>query len=207
MTITKYTHACFSVEKDGECLVIDPGAWSSDFNPSECQRIVGVVITHEHADHMDAERIQQILQHHPSASVYANADVAQKLTGFPVHTITSGENVHVGKFALYLTGGDHAQIDTSIARITNLGVIIDDELYYPGDSFALPDQTITTLALPISAPWMKFSEAADFLRAVQPRRVFPTHDAILSDSGKGLADRMFGAICAEIGATYTRLSP
>lgn len=154
---------------------------------------------------MDQNILQEILKLHPEASVYAHCDVAQKLVGIPVQTVMPGNNVHVGKFALSFIGGSHAPIDTSIAPITNLGIIIDDELYYPGDSFTLPGQFITTLALPISAPWVKFTEAANFLRDVAPQHAFPTHDTILSDEGKALADRMFRAVCDEIGATYTRL--
>ena len=205
MNITKYAHACFSIEKNGSHLLVDPGAWSTDLDAERLEHVVAIVVTHEHTDHMDVNKIKIIAQNNPDCVVYGHADVIAKLSEVPTQLVKIGENVHVGDFALNFVGGEHALIDPSIPRIANLGVLVDNSLYYPGDSFALPEQPIELLGLPVSAPWMKFSEAAAFLRAAKPRQVFPTHDAILSNDGKALADRMFGAICTEIGADYTRL--
>ena len=36
------------------------------------------------------------------------------------------------------------------------------------------------LGLPTGAPWLKLSEAVDFLRAVAPRTAVPIHEAVLS---------------------------
>jgi len=45
----------------------------------------------------------------------------------------------------------------------------------------------------------------DFLTAITPRLAFPTHDAILSDTGKNLVDRILGAAAQPIGTTYQRI--
>jgi hypothetical protein len=63
------------------------------------------------------------------------------------------------------------------------------------------------LALPVSAPWLKFSEAADFLSAVHPKACFTTHNAILSEAGQGLFDRLISVVCQELNATYMPLKP
>lgn len=202
MEIEKYAHACFAVKKAGSSLIVDPGAWTDDLVVTDT--VIGVVVTHAHPDHCDTQLIERIIATNPTTKIYAHADVIAQLDNLPVQAVAASETVHVGDFVLTFVGGEHAVIDASIPPLANLGVIIDESLYYPGDSFTLPNRTIETLALPVAAPWMKFSEAAAFLRAVTPSQVFPTHDAILSDAGKQLADRMFGAVCQEINASYVR---
>jgi len=201
--ITKYQHACFIVSKAGKSVIVDPGEWSDDF--ASPQGVVAVIITHEHADHCDAAKLAEITSDNPDVTIFAHPSVVAQLGDLPTQAVIVGEVVTTGGFSLQFVGGEHARIDSSIPAIANLGVIIDNDLYYPGDSFAVPETPIKTLALPVSAPWMKLSEAADFVRAVKPETVFPTHDAILSDKGKQLVDRMLGAICQQLGATYTRL--
>jgi len=90
----------------------------------------------------------------------------------------------------------------------NFGVIVDDRLVYPGDSFsACPLQNPEILALPVSAPWMKIGEAIDYLRTVKPVKVFPTHNALLSEIGQNMIDAWLGKICREIGTEYIPLKP
>ena len=42
------------------------------------------------------------------------------------------------------------------------------------------------LATPAAAPWMKISEAVDYLRAVAPTRAVPIHQAIIDPSARGI---------------------
>jgi hypothetical protein len=44
----------------------------------------------------------------------------------------------------------------------------------------VPDAEVELLGLPSGAPWLKASEAVDYLRAVRPRVVMPIHEAALS---------------------------
>jgi L-ascorbate metabolism protein UlaG (beta-lactamase superfamily) len=192
MKITKFEHACFMVTKDDQTLVVDPGNWSSDFRtPSN---VVAVIITHEHEDHFDQSKLQQIAEQNPTAVVIADESITSKVTILPTKSVAAGETQIVGPFTLTFYGGEHAIIYDGYPKVTNLGVLINNTLYYPGDSFALPEKPIDTLALPVSAPWMKISDAMIFCKEVNPRLVFPTHDAILSDSGKALVDRLLGGV-------------
>lgn len=196
-------HACFVVEKGGQRIVVDPGVWSTDFVVPE--NVAAVVVTHEHPDHLDPEKLKAILAASPAAVIYAHKAVVAKIEGLKAQAVASGETVPVGEFILRFTGGEHAVIHTSYPVVANLGVIIDDALYYPGDSFVPPSAVVHTLALPVSAPWMKISESMDFLAAVKPMRVFPTHDAILSGTGQQLVDRMLTTVAESINAKYDRL--
>ena len=203
MKLTKYTHACFVLEKEGSSLVVDPGNWSSDFViPTS---VIAVVITHEHPDHFDIEKLHRIIVQNPDAVIVAHASITAQVAELPTRSVTTGERISVGPFGLEFFGGQHAVIHTSFPTIANLGVMIDDKLYYPGDSFALPDKPVGTLLLPVSAPWLKVSEVLDFVSAIQAHRIIPTHDAILSDTGKALLDRIVGSHGATTGSMYQRL--
>ena len=204
MKLTKYSHACFTAQTAENTLVIDPGVWSGDLViPGN---VAGIVITHEHADHCDTKLISDIVAKNPTLTIYAHADVIAHLPGLPTHAVTSGEVVAVEDFTLEFVGGEHALIHESIPRIANFGVIISDLVYYPGDSFVVPSKTIPNVAIPASAPWMKIGEAMDFVAATRAARFFPTHDAILSETGKDLVDNLLKNTAANTDAVYERLA-
>ena len=204
MKLTKYSHACFTVEKAGATLIVDPGAWSGDLVMPK--NVVGIVVTHEHADHCDTKLISDIVATSPRVTIYAHADVVVKLPGLPTQVVTGGETVQVDAFTLEFTGSEHALIHSSIPQIANLGVIIDELVYYPGDSFTLPGKIVPNIAIPVSAPWMKIGEAMDFLAATRAARFFPTHDAILSETRQNLVDNMLKTTATNANATYERIA-
>jgi L-ascorbate metabolism protein UlaG (beta-lactamase superfamily) len=203
MKLTKYEHACFTIEKNNQILVVDPGEFATDFiTPTN---VVAIVITHGHADHLDHDQITAIIDKNQDALIIGCEDVTSKIEVFETKTVTSGEHFTVGNFDLEFFGGTHALIHKSIPLVGNLGVLINDLLYYPGDSFTLPSKAVDTLAIPAAAPWMRVGEAMDFLMTVHPRFVFPTHDAILSAEGKAITDSLLGKMAKECGSEYKRI--
>lgn len=205
MQLIKYVHACFVIEKGGSSLVVDPGGWSTDFVVP--QNVAAIVVTHEHPDHLNVDKLTAITTANPTATIYAHADVIKQLDeNLPMQVVTTGETIQTGPFMLSFTGGEHAIIHESFPRFANLGVIVDDELYYPGDSLVQPGQPVRILAVPESAPWLKLSDAMDFISAVKPQVAFPVHDAMLSDIGLNLHDRLLSGAAESAGSTYTRLA-
>ena len=205
MKLTKYEHSCFTLEKDGKVLVVDPGSWATDFVVPE--NVVATVVTHEHADHFDESKIKAIIDKNPSATIYAPSDVIAMLPNLPTQVVSPDENIEVGGFTLTFIGGVHATIVEGFhPEFQNLGVIVDDKLYHPGDSLALPNRPIKVLSLPIIAPWEKVQESVDFLMAIKPEFAFPTHDAMLSELGFGLYDRWHSLAAEKIGTKYERIS-
>lgn len=203
MKLTKYEHACFTVEKDDQMLVVDPGNLSSDFLPSA--NTVAIVLTHAHADHSDHEQIAAIIDKNPDAVIIGHPDVVSEIEVFKTQSVNAGDKLTVGAFDLEFFGGTHALIHRSKPPVANLGVLINELVYYPGDSFTLPGRDVDTLALPVGGPWMKLGEAMDFLEVIKPRFTFPTHDAVLSDIGKGMADNWFSSFSQTLGIEYQRL--
>jgi len=203
MELTKYEHACFTVEKDGKTIVVDPGAFTTDFSVPE--QVVAVIITHEHGDHLDTDQLSEIVAKNPDTVILAPQDVTAKLSTFETRTVHGGDSFALSGFDLDFYGDDHAVIHPDMHKAQNVGVLIEDRLYFPGDSFAVPDKSVDTLALPVSAPWMKVSEAIEFMKTIGARLTFPTHDALLSSIGKDVTDRMIGSFAETAGTEYRRI--
>ena len=75
--------------------------------------------------------------------------------------------------------------------IDNISYLIGDDqhrakLMHPGDALFVPDEPVEVLATPAAAPWMKISEAVDYLRAVAPRHAVPIHQGIIAPEARGI---------------------
>jgi L-ascorbate metabolism protein UlaG (beta-lactamase superfamily) len=201
--VIKFSHACVRVESDAAVLVIDPGKLS------ERRALDGadaVLITHEHFDHLDADALADELGKRPSVRVYTHAAVAAQLPALEgaVTPVSSGEPFDAAGFRVRAFGGWHAEIHPDVPRVPNLGFLVEESLYHPGDSFDLPtDAQVDMLFVPISGPWLKISESVDFVRAVAPRRAFALHDCLLSEAGFAVYD---GNMARLSGCEYARLA-
>jgi L-ascorbate metabolism protein UlaG (beta-lactamase superfamily) len=173
MKIIKYNHACVRLEQSGRALVIDPGEWT------EPEALVGadaILVTHEHADHVDPALLAGL-----GIPVFAPAGA--DISGLAVTRIASGRRFEVAGFMVDAVGSRHAIIYGGKPDCPNLGFIVDDTVYHPGDSVHVPDRSVETLLVPAHGPWLKLAEAIDFVRAIAPVRAIPIHDAGLSERG------------------------
>lgn len=205
MKLTKKSHACVRLEKDGRTLVLDPGGFS------EADAAVGaeaILVTHEHPDHFDEERLRAALDANPAAEVWTLRSVAEKISAaFPgrVHTVGHGDTFTAAGFDVQVHGELHAVIHPDIPRITNVGYLIDGgRVFHPGDALTVPGRAVETLMLPVMAPWSKISEVIDYVREVKPQRAYDIHDALLTDVARPIYDRQIGALG---GARHLRLAP
>ncbi|MEU8253933.1 MBL fold metallo-hydrolase [Micromonospora inaquosa] len=204
MRLTKYAHSCLRVEHDGGVLVVDPGVFSD--TTAALDGADAVLITHAHPDHLDLAAVRLQLDRQPFP-IHGPASLAEALgDGADVlRPVSVGESFTAAGVAVRAYGGRHAVIHPDIPVIDNLGYLINDVVYHPGDSLVVPDETpVDTLFAPIHAPWSKFSEVVDFIRAVAPRRAFAAHDALLNDNGLAVLDRQYAALS---GTEYQRLEP
>ncbi len=199
MILTKHEHACLELEKEGARLVVDPGLFAAPF---DAPSLVAVVVTHEHADHVTPEHLDRLLAASPGAALFAPAGVAAAHPGYDWQVVAAGDAREAGPFRLAFSGGRHAVIHASIPVIDNLGVMIDDALYYPGDSFTDPGVPVDVLAVPASAPWLKIGEVMDYLDAVRPRRAFPTHERVNSDAGNAMANGRIQHVVEQHGGRF-----
>lgn len=204
MKLTKYEHACFTVEKNGKLLVVDPGVLTTQLAAPE--NVVAIVITHEHSDHFDPAALGAIIAHNPSAVIIAPASVASQVgENLPNQIAKPGDRLIVEPFELAFSGGEHAEIHDSVVHPENLAVMINQTVFYPGDSFTLPDDKPEVLALPVTAPWLRIGQVIDYLLEARPRFAFPTHDAIASPAGQAIVDNILTPQAQKADIVYQRL--
>ncbi|MFJ9098811.1 MBL fold metallo-hydrolase [Streptomyces sp. NPDC102405] len=205
MKLTKMSHSCVRLEKDGQTLVLDPGAFSEE---DAALGADAILVTHEHFDHFSEERLRTALDANPAAEIWTLKAVAEKLsTAFPgrVHTVGHGDTFTAAGFDVQVHGELHAVIHPDIPRITNVGYLVDGgRIFHPGDALTVPDHAVETLMLPVMAPWSKISEVIDYVREVKPQRAYDIHDALLTDLARPVYDNQIGALG---GAEHLRLQP
>src|SRR4029078_3537928 len=111
MRLLKYSHACVRVESDAAVLVIDPGAFTE---PEGLDGVDAVLITHEHFDHLDVDKLADALGKRPAVRVFTHPEVGDKLRAAGGRTTTDnsggarGAAHHHGKRGPRLRGGRHA---------------------------------------------------------------------------------------------------
>jgi L-ascorbate metabolism protein UlaG (beta-lactamase superfamily) len=185
--LTRFGHAAVLVEIAGRRILVDPGAFSSD-EVFALDGLDAIVVTHQHADHLDQTRIGNLLDRNPDALLRSDPETASLVEAFTGHT--DGDSVTLGEVTLRGIGTTHAEILPTIPRVTNTGVLIsapdEPSLFHPGDSYASAPENVDILAAPLWAPWAKISETVGFIQRVSPRAFFPVHDAGIAPLAYGI---------------------
>ncbi|WP_216211446.1 MBL fold metallo-hydrolase [Amycolatopsis aidingensis] len=182
MRIVHFGHSCVLLETPSARILIDPGAFSSGFEDE--RDLDAVLITHQHYDHIDAEKLPGLLAANPGARLVTDPGSAETVAklGLTARTVQPGDALDFGSTSVHVLGGQHATIHADIPVVPNVGYLVDHgAFYHPGDSFFVPEQQIDVLGLPTAAPWLKAAEAVDYLRAVRPRVAVPIHEAVLAN--------------------------
>ena len=203
MRITKHGHACLELQKGDQRIIIDPGFYTEPL--TAMKNVIAVVVTHMHDDHCYAEQIDRLAAVNPGLLIFGTDEVRTKLEGRNVTSVHHGDWHRVGNFELEFFGDMHQEIHRSIPLIQNTGVMVDNRLYYPGDSYTQPDRPVEMLACPTSAPWLKIGDVIDFVAAVKPRKSFATHNALLSDFGHELNNGRVKMVTEQCGGEFTYL--
>ncbi|MHC6592362.1 MBL fold metallo-hydrolase [Arthrobacter sp. C152] len=211
MKLTKYTHACVRLEKDGGALVLDPGTFSESGEALAGAR--AVLVTHEHPDHLDTAAVVEALEGNQDLELYAPDGVAGQLRGEApgaaarIHAVEPGSTFQAAGFSIQSFGGQHALIHPQIPLVANIGYLVDGNVYHPGDSFIVPDGiTVQTLLVPLHAPWSKSAEVVDFVIGVRAPKAFQVHDGLLNDNGLGIVEGHVKRIGAKYGTEYRHLA-
>ena len=194
MQITKYAHACVRVAVNGSTILIDPGIWTE---AEAFDGVDAVLVTHEHGDHVDVPRLAGL-----GVPVYAPAEAA--IHGLDVVPIPRGSTFSVAGVRVRAIGDRHGFTYQNRPDVANLGYLVDERLYHPGDALAPPDAPVETLLAPISGPWLRLDEAIEFVRTVRPERTVAIHDAMLNERGLAITNGWFER---EAGAGYRWLAP
>jgi L-ascorbate metabolism protein UlaG (beta-lactamase superfamily) len=206
MELTKQGHACVVLSDEERRIVIDPGAFT---DPTCLAGATAVLITHEHFDHFEPQRLRAALDADPALEVWTNASVAGQLEGLGgrVHVVGHGDAVSVAGLEVHVHGELHAEIHPEIPRIANVGFLVAGRVFHPGDALTVPDEPVSTLLLPVHAPWSKLAEVIDYVRAVDADQAYAIHDGLLSDTGLGVVGGLLGERGPGTPTPYSRLAP
>lgn len=203
MRITKLEHSGLAIEKNGKTLLIDPVEFTEklpNFNS-----VVAIIITHKHGDHFQPKVITGIATKNPNVQVFTTEDNAANFEDAEV--VKDGDVRTIGEFGLRFFGSDHAAILPGQVPCQNIGVVVDEKIVDPGDSFDTPPTPAEVLLVSISAPWCKIADSIDYVKSVKPKVAIPVHDAVLSELGKGFNNNWLKSTCDEIGAEIAILGP
>ena len=205
MRVTKFGHACVRLEHEGTTIVVDPGVFTS---VEALDGADAVLITHEHPDHYHPDHLRAV-----DVPVWTIADVAAHIAedapdvAERVRTVAPGERFDAG-LPVTAVGELHAVIHPEMQRFHNSGYVVElgeRRLYHPGDALTGPGVDVDVLCVPVSAPWLKVSEAIDFARDVGASVNLAIHDRIYSDAGLGIVDGHLDRFLAPAGQRYTRV--
>jgi L-ascorbate metabolism protein UlaG (beta-lactamase superfamily) len=173
MLIIHFGHSCLLVDTGAARLLFDPGAFSTGFEVVE--ELDAILITHDHRDHVDTEKLPGLRAANPRARLIAPFDLDGAEIAKP------GDALEFNGTTVNVVDAPHEVIHPKVELPLNVGYLVDHgAFYHPGDSLTVPEQAIDILGLPTAAPWMKVSDAADFLAKVGPRKAVPIHEAILA---------------------------
>ncbi|MCW2850359.1 MAG: L-ascorbate metabolism protein UlaG, beta-lactamase superfamily [Nocardioides sp.] len=197
MRITKFGHACVRIEHDGAVVVLDPGVFT---DAEAVDGATAVLLTHEHPDHYHPDHLRACDA--PVFTIDAVAarlredapDVAERLT------VVGPDDRFDAGLPVRAVGDLHAVIHDDYPRIHNSGYLLtvgDTTVFHPGDALTVPDTSVDLLLAPASAPWLKLSEAVDFVRAVGAPRSLAIHDRVYSEVGLGMVEQHMGNLLGD----------
>ena len=204
MRLTKFGHSCVRVEHDGGVVVIDPGTFTET---AALDGVTAVLITHEHPDHYVADQLRPT-----DAAVCTRPTSLRTSTTTPPTSPRGSPSCRRASRSTSACrcacGGLHTVIHPDFPRFHNSGYVVtagETSVYHPGDALTAPGQDVDVLCLPVSAPWMRASEAVDFAREVRAPRNVAIHDRVYSEAGLSIVDGHLNAFLPKEGLSYVRL--
>lgn len=192
MKLTHLGHACLLVEAAGARVLIDPGTFSTVSNVRD---LTAVLVTHQHADHLDPQAFGPLLHANPDGQVWLEPQALQKAAEAlgslgRLQGMASGQVIALGELSVTPVGQRHAVVHDYVPRIDNLGVVLRAEgepsLFHPGDALDAEPGDVDVLCVPVNAPWARVADTVEFCRRIAPRRAVPIHEGLLNDKGRAM---------------------
>ncbi|MCH8612742.1 MBL fold metallo-hydrolase [Arsenicicoccus dermatophilus] len=186
MRLTHLGHACLLVEMADSRILLDPGTLAPGWE--ELRDLDAVVITHQHPDHVDPDRLPALRATNPDAAFWVEAQARDLVQLDGAEPFVAGTEVRIGDVTLRGVGEQHAVINEFLPRIRNTGAVLraagEPTLFHPGDAYDADPGEVDVLAFPLNAPSCASKETLGFLRRIAPRVAVPIHDGLLARPGR-----------------------
>lgn len=190
MLVTHLGHSCLLVEVADQRVLLDPGGFTDGFET--LRDLDAIVVTHQHPDHLDRERLPELRRGNPQARLIVESmtyDILRQ-AGVEAEELRSGNSFQLGDLTVDPVGKHHAVIHADIPRIDNTGVVLraagEPALFHPGDALDAEPGPVDVLCVPINAPWCAMKETVEFVRRIAPPVFVPIHDGLLQPRGRAL---------------------
>jgi L-ascorbate metabolism protein UlaG (beta-lactamase superfamily) len=128
--ITHFGHACVLLSGE-QTVLLDPGTYSTGFET--LRDLDAILVTHEHPDHLDRDRLASLLAANPAVHLGALPDRTEVVTG------------------------QHAVIHPDLPGMANSGYLIDG-VFHPGDAFLRPPAPVTVLLISEAIDYLRAVE-------------------------------------------------
>jgi L-ascorbate metabolism protein UlaG (beta-lactamase superfamily) len=172
MKVTRYFQSCLLIEEGSARILIDPSGQEKG-HIGKMGRLDAVLYTHEHSDHFDAEMAQTFVEQ-GIAPVYANASTA-KLIKASKTIVKDGQEFKINGVRVKVIELPHCLMPDGTQGPQNVGYLINDKLFHPGDGKELDGLRIDNLALPIIGPDISIKDAFAFAKQISAKAVIPIH--------------------------------
>lgn len=206
MKFTKLEHSGCIIENNGQKIICDPVEFEHKLPGIE--NVMAIIITHKHGDHFQPEKIERIIAKNPNVRIFAPQDFEiTEIAGHPIEKVAARVEWDIGSFNLKFFGKDHAPIVPGKIPCANIGVVVNDKIINPGDSFDLPSSTSNPelLMVPSAAPWCKVPEGMEYIKTARPKIAVPAHNAVLSKLGNDFNNNWLKVACDETGTRLAAL--
>lgn len=185
ITITPFQHASLQIEQGGKVIQVDPA--QGDLSKAKPGDVV--LITDIHGDHLSPDGIAKVRK--AGAPVVmpdaAKTQVGDKVAG-PVEVMANGQTKTVAGVSIEAVPMYNLQRGPSAGQLFHTkgrgnGYILTlggKRIYFAGDTECVPEikalKNIDVAFVPMNLPYtMPPSEAADCVKAFQPKIVYPYH--------------------------------
>lgn len=174
MKITWFGHASFKIETSGKTIYIDPYVLPKGSPLADI-----ILITHDHYDHCDISKINEIKSER--TKIVTTEKAAQKLGG-DVKKVRAGDSLEIEGVRIRVVDSYNTNKPFHPKGV-GVGFIVESEgksVYHTGDSDYIPEmnslQGLTAVLVPIGGTYtMGIEDAVKAVMAMKPKIAIPMH--------------------------------
>ena len=197
--IQRLTDSCLIVTTDAGRTLFDPGFFTFESGEIDLETIGDiqrVLITHEHADHVNPEFVRWLVDRGDDVVVHGNQNVAELLRPHGIDVVSTAPA------GVSFEDVDHERLPNG-STVPNRAFTIDGVFTHPGDSYG-PAESAPVLGLAFLAPWGSATASVEFASRLKPQQVVPVHDFYTSRDGR---HRVYGIVGGALAAHGIELIP